>query len=430
MEKQINRDIYLQRLINKRENGAIKIVTGLRRCGKSYLLFNLYYNYLLSTGVDEQHIIRLALDNDRNAALRNPDNLSQYLYDHIPDNREMYFVLLDEVQFAISDGELHSSAPLRIYGILNGLLQQGNVDIYITGSNSRFLSSDVATEFRGRGDEVHVNPLSFAEFLSAYQGGDRYDAWDEYTTYGGMPRLLSIDDDRDKAQYLIDLFNHTYVRDIAERNKLRADIILDNLIDVLASSVGSLNNPTKIAATFNSHGIKTTDKTIAAYIGYLQDAFLVSKAQRYDIKGRKYINSPYKYYFTDVGLRNARLNFRQQEPTHLMENVVYNELVTRGFNVDVGIVESRRTTDGKQTTAQLEVDFVCNQGNKRYYIQSAYSVPTAEKMQQEQASLDCIGDSFKKIIVTQDRAKPWRTEKGYLVINIFDFLLDSDSLDI
>ena len=429
---EIKRDLYLNKLINKRHNGSIKIITGLRRSGKSYLLNNLFYDYLLQQGVHADRIVKLALDDDRNKEYCDPDKLSEFLYSQITNETDVYYFLLDEIQFAITEDERKGkNTPIRIYGILNGLLQLKNVDVYVTGSNSRFLSSDIATEFRGRGDIIHVNPLSFSEFFSAYKGGDKYDAWDEYTMYGGMPLLVSQETDEDKAQYLDELFKRTFIKDIIERYNLRGDVVIDTLIDVLASSIGSLNNPTKIAKTFESYGIKTSDKSISVYTDYLLDSFLIRRAQRYDIKGRKYIGSPFKYYFSDVGLRNARLNFRQQEPTHIMENILFNELVMRGFNVDVGIVEQySRTPDGKQHVKQLEVDFVCNKGNRRYYIQSAFSLPTKEKTEQEHASLDRIDDSFKKIIVTQDRTKPWRNEKGYVIINILDFLLDSNSLEV
>lgn len=427
----IKRDLYLNKLIRKKNNGSIKIITGLRRSGKSYLLNNLYYEYLLSEGVKKEQIIKLALDDDRYREYRNPDNLSNFLYSKITNETDKFYFLLDEVQFAISDKEIKSKEPIRLYGILNGLLRLKNVDVYVTGSNSRFLSSDIATEFRGRGDVIHVNPLSFAEFYSVYKSGDKYDAWDEYSTYGGMPMLLTMETDEEKAEYLNNLFKNTYIRDIIERNNLRGDVTIDTLVDVLASSIGSLNNPTKIAKTFASNGIKTADKTISTYVDYLLDAFLIRKATRYDIKGRKYINSPFKYYFSDVGLRNARLNFRQQEQTHIMENIIYNELVMRGYNVDVGIIEHVvRDEEGKRTTKHLEVDFVCNKGNQRYYIQSAFSLPNAEKMEQEQASLDRIDDSFKKIIITQDRTKLWRNEKGYVIMNILDFLLKDNSLEL
>ena len=427
----IKRDLYLNKLIRKKNNGSIKIITGLRRAGKSYLLNNLYYDYLLSEGVKQEQIIKLALDDDRNREYRNPDKLSAFLYSKIANETDNFYFLLDEVQFAISDTEIKSKEPIRLYGILNGLLRLKNVDVYITGSNSKFLSSDIATEFRGRGDVVHVNPLSFAEFYSAYKYGDKYDAWDEYSTYGGMPMLLTMETDEEKAEYLNNLFKNTYIKDIIEKNRLRGDVAIDTLIDVLASSIGSLNNPTKIAKTFVSNGMNVSDKTVSTYIEYLLDSFLIRKTARYDIKGRKYINSPFKYYFSDIGLRNARINFRQQEQTHIMENIIYNELVMRGFNVDVGIIEHVvRTENDKRETKHLEVDFVCNKGNQRYYIQSAFSIPSAEKMAQEQASLDRIDDSFKKIIITQDRTKLWRNEKGYVIMNVLDFLLKENSLEL
>ena len=427
----IKRDLYLNKLIRKKNNGSIKIITGLRRAGKSYLLNNLYYDYLLSEGVKQEQIIKLALDDDRNREYRNPDKLSAFLYSKIANETDNFYFLLDEVQFAISDKEIKSNEPIRLYGILNGLLRLKNVDVYITGSNSKFLSSDIATEFRGRGDVVHVNPLSFAEFYSAYKHGDKYDAWDEYSTYGGMPMLLTMETDEEKAEYLNNLFKNTYIKDIIEKNRLRGDVAIDTLIDILVSSIGSLNNPTKIAKTFVSNGMNVSDKTVSTYIEYLLDSFLIRKTARYDIKGRKYINSPFKYYFSDIGLRNARINFRQQEQTHIMENIIYNELVMRGFNVDVGIIEHVvRTENDKRETKHLEVDFVCNKGNQRYYIQSAFSIPSAEKMAQEQASLDRIDDSFKKIIITQDRTKLWRNEKGYVIMNVLDFLLKENSLEL
>lgn len=427
----IKRDLYLNKLIRKKNNGSIKIITGLRRSGKSYLLNNLYYDYLLGEGVKQEQIIKLALDDDRNREYRDPDKLSAFLYSKIANETDNFYFLLDEVQFAISDKEIKSKEPIRLYGILNGLLRLKNVDVYITGSNSKFLSSDIATEFRGRGDVVHVNPLSFAEFYSAYKHGDKYDAWDEYSTYGGMPMLLTMEADEEKAEYLNNLFKNTYIKDIIEKNRLRGDVAIDTLIDVLASSIGSLNNPTKIAKTFVSNGMNVSDKTVSTYIEYLLDSFLIRKTARYDIKGRKYINSPFKYYFSDIGLRNARINFRQQEQTHIMENIIYNELVMRGFNVDVGIIEHVvRTENDKRETKHLEVDFVCNKGNQRYYIQSAFSIPSAEKMAQEQASLDRIDDSFKKIIITQDRTKLWRNEKGYVIMNVLDFLLKENSLEL
>lgn len=313
---------------------------------------------------------------------------------------------------------------------MNGLSRKENLDIYVTGSNSKFLSSDILTEFRGRGDEVRVYPLSFAEYLSVYNG-EKNDAWREFMLYGGLPRILSCKSDEQKAKYLQDLFKSVYLKDVVERNHLKGDTVLESIVDFLASAVGSLTNATRLSNTFVSNGIMTNDKTVSSYISYLEDAFLIEMAERYDVKGRKYINSTKKFYFTDVGLRNARLNFRQQEPSHILENIIYNELLVRGFNVDVGVVEKHiKDSDGKQKNVQLEIDFVCNKGSSRYYIQSAYSVPDEAKMNQETASLDRISDSFKKIIVTQDDIKPWHTQKGYLVIKILDFLLDEKSLEL
>lgn len=427
----IKRDLYLNQLINKKENGLIKIVTGIRRCGKSYLLFKIFHNHLLECGVKEENIITLALDDDLNCEYRNPDKLSEFLHSKITNKTEMFYILLDEVQFAISDKELKGREPIRIYGILNGLLRLDNVDIYVTGSNSKFLSSDIMTEFRGRGDEVRVFPLSFAEFYSSNLWNDKYDAWNEYSTYGGLPMLLTKKTNSEKINYLKDLLSKTYIQDVVERNNLKGDVVIDTLVDILASSIGSLTNPTKLANTFASNNIKTTDKTLSTYIDYLIDAFMINKAQRYDIKGKKYINSPFKFYFTDIGIRNCKLNYRQQEQTHIMENIIYNELLIRGYNIDVGIIEHMiRNKSGKQQLIQLEVDFICNKGSNRYYIQSAFSIPDEEKMIQETSSLDKIDDSFKKIIVTQDLGKPWRNKKGYLIINILDFLLNPNSLDL
>ena len=428
--KPINRDLYLNQIIDRKENGLIKIITGIRRCGKSYLLFNLYYNYLLENGVNEDHIIKVALDDDDNKDQRDPDKLSAFLHSKISDDNDMYYVLLDEVQFTISDEELRKKEPIRLYGILNGLLRRNNVDVYITGSNSKFLSSDVMTEFRGRGDEVRVYPLSFAEFFSAYEG-DKYEAFTEYSTYGGLPLVLAKKRDADKSKYLRDNLSETYIKDVVERHNIQGDVVMDTLVEILASAIGSLTNPPKLANTFKSSQIDTTDVTISNYITYLTNAFIINRAERYDVKGRKYIASPFKYYFTDIGLRNAALNFRQQERTHIMENIIYNELLIRGYNVDVGIVSyTGKTADGKRTTIHSEVDFVCNLGSKRYYIQSAFAIPDREKMDQETASFDHINDSFKKIIIVGDIIKPWTNEKGYLIMSIYDFLLKLDSLEM
>ncbi|MCI6715969.1 MAG: ATP-binding protein [Bacilli bacterium] len=426
----IKRDLYLKQLINRKENGLIKIITGIRRCGKSYLLFKIFYNYLIELGIKEDNIITLALDDDKNREYRNPDKLSDYLYSRITNKNEMFYIFLDEIQFAFSFKN-NDDGYSRVYGILNGLLRLDNVDIYVTGSNSKFLSSDIMTEFRDRGDEVRVYPLSFSEFYSSNLWNDKYEAWNEYTRFGGLPMILTKKTDDEKSNYLKNLLNKTYIQDVIERNNLKGNNIIDTLVDILASSIGSLTNPTKLARTFASNNIKTTDVTLATYIDYLIDAFMINKAQRYDIKGKKYIDSPFKFYFTDIGIRNCRLNYRQQEPTHIMENIIYNELLIRGYNVDVGIIEhTTRNKEGKQKNIQQEVDFICNTADNRYYIQSAFSIPNEEKMIQETSQLDKIGDSFKKIIITQDLGKPWRTDKGYLVINILDFLLNPSSLDI
>lgn len=427
----IDRKLYLDQLINKKQNGLIKIITGIRRCGKSFLLFNLFYNHLIKSGVKESNIITLILDDDKNRKYRNPDNLSEYLYSRIKNKKEMYFILLDEVQFAIKNDEIKNDNEIRLYGILNGLLRLDNVDIYITESNSKFLSSDVLTEFRGRGDEVRVYPLSFSEYYSSCANKDKLDIWNEYSMFGGMPALILKKTDEEKIKYLKDFINNTYIKDVIERNNIKNNTVIDSLFNILASSIGSLTNPTKLANTFKSNGIKVTDVTLSNYINMLKDSFIIEQAERYDIKGKKYINSPFKYYFTDIGLRNSRINYRQQEQTHIMENIIYNELIIRGFAVDVGIIEHTiRDKEKKQKQIQLEVDFVCNKGMNKYYIQSAFSIPNEEKMNQETSSLDKINDSFKKIIVTQDFGKPWKTEKGYLIINIIDFLLDSNSLDL
>lgn len=412
--KEIKRDVYLNRLISRRENGLIKIVTGIRRCGKSYLLDPLFKNYLIDSGVKEDHIIKLELDKQQNRKYQDAKVLDDYIHDCIKD-KEMYYIILDEIQL-VEDFEF----------VLNGLLYEKNVDIYVTGSNSKFLSSDIITEFRGRGDQVRVNPLSFSEFFSVFDG-DKYEAWNEYVMYGGMPLILSKATDEEKSEYLKSLFQGAYMRDIIERNNIRRIDVLDALVNMLASSVGSLTNPQKIYDTFRSNGEKELSlNTVNMYIKCIEDSFIVSKSNRYDIKGKKYIQTPQKYYFADIGLRNARLNFRQQEENHIMENIIYNELLIRGYNVDVGVVEVRE----KDTRKQLEVDFVCNLGSKRYYIQSAFNLDTDEKMLQEVKSLNNIGDSFKKIIVVKDNIKLWRNEDGIVIMGILEFLLNKDSLDL
>ena len=417
--KEIKRDYYLNKLIKRRENGRIKIITGIRRCGKSYLLNPIFKNYLLETGVPEDHIINLDLDYIENKKYHDPNILFEYVMDKRKDNK-MYYVLLDEIQ-EVDDFER----------VLNSFLGKRNLDVYVTGSNSKFLSNDIKTEFRGRGDEIRIYPLSFKEFSSAYSGTDNQ-KWNQYVTYGGMPYILSLDTDEDKSQYLKDLFDNTYLKDILERNKIYKDDILDKTIDILSSSVGSLTNPKKIADTFVSQGIKeVSHKTISVYIGYLLDSFMITKAERYNIKGRKYISTPSKYYFVDVGLRNARLNFRQIEQNHLMENIIYNELLLRGYNVDVGVVEQfSKDENGTTVKKQLEIDFVCNQGSKRYYVQSALNIDDEEKRTQELRPLLNVKDFFKKIIIVKDDIVPWHNEEGVLIIGIKEFLLREDSLDI
>lgn len=414
----IQRDVYLNRLIDRRENGSIKVITGIRRCGKSYLLFKLYFDYLLKSGVEPSHIVTVPLDDEEYEELRDGKKLSAYIKQKITDD-SMWYVFLDEVQLC-----------QNFEGVLNGLNHLENLDIYVTGSNSKFLSTDVLTEFRGRGDEVRMYPLSFAEYVSAYPG-DLYDAWNDYFTYGGLPLILTRKTDELKSKYLTDLCKELYLKDIEDRHELYGDNVMETLVNILASSVGFLTNPSKLARTFGSNGISVSDKTIGSYINYLLDAFFIQKAERYDIKGKKYIASPFKYYFTDVGLRNAQLNFRQQEENHIMENIIFNELLIRGFNVDVGVVEhSVRDETGSIVRKKLEVDFVCNRGNQRYYIQSAFAIPDREKMEQEQNSLVRIGDSFKKIIVVKERVKLWRNENGIVIMNIMDFLLKPNSLEL
>lgn len=370
------------------------------------------------------------MDDDDNIPLQNPSALSQYIKSKITKDKEQFYLLIDEAQLAITEEEYKGKGMIRLYGILNSLLKHHNVDVYITGSNSKFLSSDILTEFRGRGDEIRIHPLSFAEFMSVYNG-DSYSGYKEYSLYGGLPYITTCKNDTEKTKYLNNLFKNTYIKDIIERNNLKGDIVMDTLVDILSSDTATLTNPTKLANSFVSHSIKTNANTISSYIDYLIDAFIISKTQRYDIKGKRYIGSPFKYYFEDIGLRNARLNFRQVEPTHIMENILYNELIMRGFLVNIGVVEKyEKNSKGQNTVSLLEVDFVCNKGSQRYYIQSAYSIPDAEKMSQEQASFDKINDSFKKIIVVQDNVHPWHNEKGYLIINILDFLLNPNSLEL
>ena len=426
---EVRRDRYLDSLKDRMHNGMIKVVTGVRRCGKTYLLFELFGGYLRGElGIDDDHIIEVALDEEANRGLRDPGALDAYLRSRITDKASQYYVMLDEVQYAISDNELRKDEPPRLYGVLNGLLRMRNVDVYVTGSNSKLLSTDVMTQFRGRGDEVRVRPLSFSEFMQGF-GGDRYQGWAEYVVFGGMPLLLGMRTDEQKSRYLERLFSETYLKDVVARNKVAKTQELEDLVDVLASSIGSLTNPPKIEATFKSVlGSKITASTISAYIGYLEESFLIEEARRYDVKGRKYIGSPKKYYFEDVGLRNARLGFRQVEQTHIMENIVYNELRSRGFSVDVGSVEKAARIDGRVMRKQLEVDFVANLGSRRYYIQSALHLPDEEKERQEKAPLREVPDSFSKIVLVRDVVKPTYDDKGILTMSVLDFLLDEKSL--
>ena len=426
---EIKRNRYLERLISRMNNGMIKVVTGIRRCGKTYLLFHLFYDYLVQSGVPEDNIITVPLDDDDYAEYTDPGRLYDYIKSKLTDPKQKYYVFIDEAQYAITREEMKNpDIPIRLYGVLNGLLRKENVDVYVTGSNSKFLSTDIMTEFRGRGDEVHIAPLSFSEFVPAFDG-DKMEAWRDYTYYGGMPRILMEKDDQAKTAYLDRLNKEIYVKDIIERYNIRNGEGMEELMKVLASAIGSLTNAQKVSDTFSSNGIKgITMPTIANYLVYLQESFIVQKAERYDIKGRKYISTPSKYYYSDMGLRNAFLNFRQYEETHIMENVIYNELIYRGYKVDVGVVEVRSDDGNKKK--QLEVDFVANQGNKRYYIQSAFALPDQEKMDQEQASLIKISDSFKKIIVVNSNTPVWRNDQGILVMNLYDFLLNEDSLDM
>lgn len=415
---EIKRNRYLKKLIDRKENGLVKVITGIRRCGKSYLLFHLYKNELLSMGIAQDHIIDLALDDIANIEYRDAIKLYSYVKSNIKD-ASMHYVFLDEIQMMTSN----------FTDLINGLLHIENLDIYVTGSNSKFLSSDILTEFRGRGDEIRVYPLSFAEFSSAY--GNIGDAWKDFYTYGGLPLILSRKTDELKAEYLISLFNNIYLKDIKDRNGIKTDDELDILVDIVASATGSLTNPTKLAKSFKSMSQKSlSDKTIKLYLDYLSEAFLLEKSVRYDIKGKKYIDTPAKYYFEDIGLRNARLNFRQQEENHIMENIIYTELRSRGYRVDVGVVESYETnTSGKREKKLLEIDFIANKGDKKYYIQSAFEMSSPEKIIQEKKSFTKFNDFFKKIIIVKDDIKPRTDEQGIVTIGIFDFLLDENILE-
>lgn len=415
----IKRDTYLQKLIHRRHNGMIKVITGPRRCGKSYLLRNIFYDYLVEQGIPKDHIVKIDLENRRNSELRNPDNLIAYIDGEMRDDG-MYYILLDEIQ-KVED----------FVDVLNSYLEIENADVYVTGSNSRLLGKDVVTEFRGRGDEIEIAPLSFSEFFPTFEGS-REQALTEYITFGGMPKVATMTTDEEKTNYLKALFKTVYLADIKERYGIRNDSELQELIKIVASSIGGITNPTKLENTFKSvKNVSLSKNTIASYLKILEDVFILRRSERFDIKGKKYIDASSKYYFLDCGLRNAHLNFRQVEPTHLLENVIYNELVMRGLSVDVGIVNVvERNIDGKLQRKQLEVDFVCNQGSKRYYIQSAMRLPTPEKINQELHSFRNIDDNFQRIVITEDLIKPHRDDNGILFMNVYDFLLDPGSLNL
>ncbi len=427
------REQYLKEIISKKDNGRIKIITGLRRSGKSVLLFQLYREWLLGEGVKEHQIIALALDILENARYRNPLELDKYVRDHMVDPKKRYYIFIDEIQFVSEiqnpyvDNE---DAKITFIDVILGFMHMDNADVYVTGSNSKMLSSDILTQFRDRGDEIRVYPLSFAEFYNEYEG-DKRGAWQDYYTYGGMPLATSLESHEEKSRYLKDLFDRTYIKDVLERHEIKNDTeVLDILLDVLASGIGSLTNPSKLANTFKSEWqIGIGSETIEKYIGYFEESFLIEKAVRYDVKGRKYIGTPAKYYYTDLGLRNARLGFRQLEETHIMENILYNDLIRRGMNVDVGVVEyNTKDADGKKIRKQLEVDFVVNQGGKRFYIQSALSIADPDKKEQEIESLKRIPDSFSKMVVVRDYLKPWQDENGITYVGIEQFLLNEELL--
>lgn len=427
------REQYLNKIISKKDNGRIKIITGLRRSGKSVLLFQLYRDWLIREGIHEDHIIALALDVWENAKYRNPIELDKYVRDRMVADGEKYYIFIDEIQFVAEIQNPYVDNPdarISFIDVVLGFMQMKNADVYVTGSNSRMLSSDILTQFRDRGDEIRVYPLSFAEFYREYKG-DKRGAWQDYYTYGGMPFVTSLETHEEKSRYLKDLFDRTYIKDVLERHEIKNDAaVLSILLDILASGIGSLTNPTKLSNTFKSERqIAIGSETIEKYIGYFEEAFLIEKAVRYDIKGRKYIGTPAKYYYTDLGLRNARLGFRQLEETHIMENVLYNDLIRRGMDVDIGVVEyNTKDSAGKKIRKQLEVDFVVNKGEKRFYIQSALSIADPEKKEQEIASLKRIPDSFSKIVVVRDYLNPWQDENGIVYLGIEQFLLNEDIL--
>lgn len=414
---EIKRDYYLKKLIEAKNDGLIKILIGVHQCGKSYLLNTIFYNYLIEEGVKEDHIIKVALDDTDNEELLNPKNLSKYVKEKIID-KDTYYVILDEIQLVEN-----------FEGVLNGLLRITNIDIYVTGSNSKFLSSDIITEFRGRGEDIKIYPLSYYEFMSVYEG-DKFDGWIEYITYGGLPLVVSMNTDERKASYLKTQQKNVYINDVIERNDIKNDAELVSLVEIISSSIGSLSNPKKLSDTFKSTaGLNIDPKTISLYLKYLEEAFLIEKTERYDVKGKKYMSTPYKFYFSDLGIRNSFINFRQPEETHIMENVIYLELKRRGYNVDVGVIELKERTEKEYTYKQLEVDFIANKGNNKIYIQSAFSMPTEEKLNQEERPLLKINDAFKKIIIVKDYIKRTRNENGIITMSIFDFLLDPDSLN-
>lgn len=430
---QIERNVYLNKLIARKHNGFVKVITGIRRCGKSYLLNTLFYQHLLNSGIEDSHIIRFAFDSAQNLMLIgedlmeieegkrkvDPEKFMTYINDKIVDDG-MYYLLLDEVQ---NLGYFEA--------VLNGYLRKDNVDVYVTGSNSKFLSSDIITEFAGRGDEVHVLPLSFSEFFSVYDGS-KEEAFDDYMVYGGLPSVALMQTEEQKVAYLTTQITNVYLRDIVKRYNLQSDEDIGELLDILASGISTLVNPRKLAGTFKSvKGSTISEVTVAKYIGHMAESFLISKAKRYDVKGKHYIDTPFKVYFEDIGLRNARLNFRQIEPSHIMENIIYNELRYRGYNVDVGVVEVReKNSEGREQRKQLEIDFIANQGSRRYYIQSAYEIPSKEKLDQETKSFDRANDSFKKIIIVERTMKPRRDDKGYVTMGVKEFLLNEKSLEL
>lgn len=428
MQNIIKRDEYLNKLIDRKENGLIKVITGIRRCGKSFLLFNLFYNYLIQSGVKEEQIITIALDDDTFVKYRDPSELSKYIREKIVTS-DMYYILIDEVQYAITNDELKNPEEIRLYNVLNGLMHLKNVDIYVTGSNSKMLAKDVLTAFRGRGDEVKIYPLSFKEYYS-FVGGDKYDAYEEYALYGGMPLVLAKKSDAEKINYLQTLFTEVYFKDILERYDIELPDVLSELTDDLCSSIGSLTTASKISNTLQTvKNVKVSSTTVSNYLNYLIESFLFNNAKRYDVKGKKYFEYPSKYYCADIGLRNARLNFRQQEETHIMENIIYNELLIRGYSVDVGVVYIIETNAGKRTKKQCEIDFIINKGSKKYYIQSALNVSEPSKLETELRPLKNTKDFFRKIIISKTSMKSWTDEDGILHLGLYEFLLNENSLE-